>query len=93
TRASWATSSHAILRGPGRRALQRVITAGHAHDRTVSVCGDAAADPSVLPLLVGLGVDAVSVAPPALAEVRAQIAGLDVTRCVESARRRLAGDH
>ncbi|GAA4980001.1 hypothetical protein GCM10023205_56080 [Yinghuangia aomiensis] len=75
------------------RALQRVVAAGHAHDRTVSVCGDAAADPSVLPLLVGLGVDAVSVAPPALAAVRAQIAGLDVTRCTESARRRLAADH
>ncbi|NUP33145.1 MAG: hypothetical protein HOU01_15695, partial [Streptomycetaceae bacterium] len=45
------------------------------------------------PLLVGLGVDAVSVAPPALAAVRTQIAGLDGTRCAESARRRLAGDH
>ncbi|MGA4539968.1 putative PEP-binding protein [Uniformispora flossi] len=75
------------------RALQRVVAAGHAHDRKVSVCGDAAAEPSVLPLLVGLGVDAVSVAPPALAAVRTQIAGLDVTRCAESARRRLATNH
>lgn len=75
------------------RAVRRVVAAGHAHDRTVSVCGDAAADPSVLPLLVGLGVDAVSVAPPALAAVRTQIAGLDGTRCAESARRRLTADH
>ncbi|MGR7001451.1 putative PEP-binding protein [Yinghuangia aomiensis] len=82
------TATPAVL-----RAVRRVITAGHAHDRTVSVCGDAAAEPSVLPLLVGLGVDAVSVAPPALAAVRTQIAGLDGTRCAESARRRLAGDH
>ncbi|MGC0418315.1 putative PEP-binding protein [Embleya sp. AB8] len=56
-------------------AIARTIRAGHAHGRAVSLCGDAAADPAVLPHLVRLGCDAVSVAPSALALVRAVVRG------------------
>ncbi|WP_439676171.1 putative PEP-binding protein [Embleya sp. MST-111070] len=54
-------------------AIAQTIRAGHAHGRAVSLCGDAAADPAVLPHLVRLGCDAVSVAPTALAGVRAAV--------------------
>jgi len=54
-------------------AIAQTIRAGHAHGRAVSLCGDAAADPAVLPHLVRLGCDAVSVAPSALARVRAAV--------------------
>jgi phosphoenolpyruvate-protein kinase (PTS system EI component) len=54
-------------------AIARTIRAGHARGRAVSLCGDAAADPAVLPHLVRLGCDAVSVAPTALARVRAAV--------------------
>ncbi|WP_406283859.1 putative PEP-binding protein [Embleya sp. NBC_00896] len=56
-------------------AIAQTIRAGHARGRAVSLCGDAAADPAVLPHLVRLGCDAVSVVPSALARVRAAVRG------------------
>jgi phosphocarrier protein FPr len=53
-----------------------VVRAAHAANRPVSVCGEAAADPLALPLLIGLGVDAVSVAAGALPEVRRLVRAL-----------------
>jgi phosphoenolpyruvate-protein kinase (PTS system EI component) len=44
-----------------------------ADDTPVSVCGDAAADAAVLPLLLELGVTTVSVAPSRLDAVRALV--------------------
>ncbi len=69
------------------RAIADTVAAARARDLSVSVCGDAAAEPSVLPLLVGLGVTALSVAPGALDEVRAALHGLDFAEC-----RRLAAE-
>lgn len=71
-------------------AVRRVVGYARAFGRPVSVCGDAAADPRVLPLLLGLGVDALSVAPPALQAVREQVRALDSTHCAELVRERLA---
>ncbi|MCF2528315.1 putative PEP-binding protein [Yinghuangia soli] len=71
-------------------AVRRVAECAHARGLPVSVCGDAAADPRVLPLLVGLGIDALSVAPPALERVREQVRALDRVRCAELVRERLA---
>ncbi len=57
--------------------IGRVVKAGAAADREVSVCGDMAAEPEFLPILLGLGLSAVSVAPAALARVKATIARFD----------------
>ncbi|MGI5458665.1 phosphoenolpyruvate--protein phosphotransferase [Streptomyces sp. CA-249302] len=62
-------------------AIATAVTAAHRHGRRVSVCGDAAADPLVVPLLVGLGCDSLSVAPSALDEVRARIRRLTRSTC------------
>ncbi|WP_329362785.1 PEP-utilizing enzyme [Streptomyces sp. NBC_00669] len=67
------------------RAIAAVVAAARTHRRPVSVCGDAAAHPLVLPLLVGLGCDTLSVAPSALDEVRAAVRRLDHTSCREAA--------
>lgn len=63
------------------RAVAEVVAAARRHRRSVSVCGDAAAHPLVLPLLVGLGCDTLSVAPAALDEVRAAVRRLDRAAC------------
>lgn len=68
-------------------AIGRVVAAAHRHGRAVSVCGDAASDPLVLPLLVGLGCDILSVTPSALDEVRFR-----VRRLRDGACRTLAAD-
>jgi phosphoenolpyruvate-protein kinase (PTS system EI component) len=54
-----------------------------------SVCGDAAADAQVLPLLVGLGVDTLSVPAARVERVRSWLAALDASRCAELAARAL----
>lgn len=51
----------------------------------LSICGEAAADPLLLPLYVGLGAGAVSVAPEQVVDVRRRIASLDVAACRELA--------
>lgn len=67
------------------RLIRSVVRAADAHGREVTVCGEAAADPNVIPLLIGLGVDELSVTPAAISGVRAALAGLDRDRCVAMA--------
>ncbi len=45
------------------RTLKRIIEEGHRHKLPVSVCGEMAGDPVFAPLLLGLGVDSLSMAP------------------------------
>jgi phosphoenolpyruvate-protein kinase (PTS system EI component) len=49
------------------------VEAGHAAGRTVEVCGEAAGEPPLAVLLVGLGVDELSVSPSRLDEIRAVV--------------------
>jgi phosphoenolpyruvate-protein kinase (PTS system EI component) len=53
--------------------VERVVHEATAYGTAVSVCGDAAADAAVLPLLLELGVTTVSVAPSRLDAVRALV--------------------
>lgn len=54
------------------------------------MCGEAAADPEMIPLLVGLGVEELSVAPSSVAAVLAQARTLDRRACQALATRALA---
>ena len=67
------------------RLMAGVVTAARAHGRHVAVCGEAAADPEMIPLLVGLGADELSVAPSSVAAVHAQVGGLRLAACQELA--------
>jgi phosphoenolpyruvate-protein kinase (PTS system EI component) len=58
-----------------------VVAAADTAGVPVSVCGDAAGDPVVLPLLVGLGVRSVSVGAARLPQVAGWIAGADTAAC------------
>jgi phosphoenolpyruvate-protein kinase (PTS system EI component) len=72
------------------RLVQSVTTAARAHDRHVAVCGEAAANPLAAALLVGLGVDELSVTPSSIGPIRAVLASLDVDACREAADRACA---
>ena len=61
--------------------IARVADAGRQAGIGVSVCGDSAADPLVLPLLIGLGVDTLSVPAARVQRVRTWLAGLDTSAC------------
>jgi len=54
--------------------IERLGAAGIAHGTPVGVCGEAAADPQLAVVLVGLGVTSLSMTPAALADVRAELA-------------------
>ena len=48
------------------RQINRVIEAAHTRGIWVSVCGELAGDPEAVPILLGLGVDELSMAPNAI---------------------------
>jgi phosphotransferase system enzyme I (PtsI) len=52
------------------RLIQSVGAAGAALGKPVGICGEAAADPLLAVVLVGLGATSLSMAPTALADVR-----------------------
>jgi phosphotransferase system enzyme I (PtsI) len=45
------------------RLLDHVVRSAHAKGKRVSVCGEMTSDPRAVPLLVGIGVDSMSVSP------------------------------
>lgn len=67
----------AHLQSPWHPAALRLIKAtadgGAANGKPVGVCGEAAADPLLAVVLVGLGVSTLSMSPSALADVRAEL--------------------
>jgi phosphotransferase system enzyme I (PtsI) len=84
----------APLLDPWQPALLRLIAmsaaAGRAAGKPVSVCGEAASDPLLAVVLAGLGVTSLSMAAPALAEVRAALAGHTMAQCEAAAAAALA---
>ncbi|WP_402463041.1 phosphoenolpyruvate--protein phosphotransferase [Isoptericola aurantiacus] len=78
---------------PAVLELVRATCRGAAvHDRPVGVCGEAAADATLAPVLVGLGVRSLSMTPRALADVAAVLARVDLDECQELARLALSED-
>jgi phosphoenolpyruvate-protein kinase (PTS system EI component) len=69
--------------------IARVARAAHAAGRTVEVCGEAASDPRTVPLLVGLGVDELSVGAARVGAVRGWVRDLDHRSAGALARRAL----
>lgn len=55
------------------RLIREVGDAGRAGGKPVGICGEAAADPLLAVVLVGLGATSLSMAPTALADVRAAL--------------------
>jgi phosphotransferase system enzyme I (PtsI) len=52
------------------RTLKAVVDEARAAKIPVSVCGEMAGDPVLAPLLLGLGVDSLSMTPPLIPAVR-----------------------
>jgi len=62
-----------------------VGAAGTEAGAPVGVCGEAASDPALAPVLVGLGVTSLSMVAPSLGAVRARLAATDLGLCREMA--------
>jgi phosphoenolpyruvate-protein kinase (PTS system EI component) len=80
--ASAATAAEPIV----LRLIAQVVEAAHAAGKTVEVCGEAAGETAVAALLIGLGVDELSVAPARLDELRETVRLLSFTDAADAAR-------
>ncbi len=61
--------------------IAQTVAAAQKHGKPVSVCGGLAADPQAVPLLIGLGIDKLSVPVPSVSSIKAQIRTLNLAEC------------
>jgi phosphoenolpyruvate-protein phosphotransferase (PTS system enzyme I) len=72
------------------RLVERVISTGDRFGIPVSLCGEMAADPLAVPVLVGLGLREFSMHPPALPVVRSLVRALSFREARRMAQKALA---
>ncbi|THV33544.1 phosphoenolpyruvate--protein phosphotransferase [Glycomyces buryatensis] len=79
----------AELLDPWQPALLELVSlaaeSGRELDKPVGVCGEAASDPQLACVLVGLGVTSLSMSPGSVAEVRAELATRTLAECAAMA--------
>ena len=71
------------------RLIAWTVDAAHSQGKWVGVCGGIASDPQAVPLLIGLGVDELSVSLPTIPSIKAQTRALWLHECKELARQAL----
>lgn len=69
------------------RSVQHVISCGHKAGIPVGMCGEAAADPLIIPLLLAFGLDEFSVSPPSVLRTRYNISRWTVDEAKELAKK------
>jgi phosphotransferase system enzyme I (PtsI) len=63
------------------KLIHQVVRAGHAHHIPVAVCGQMASSPELVPLLIGLGVDELSISPSSVPMIKDVIRNLRYSEC------------
>jgi phosphotransferase system enzyme I (PtsI) len=63
------------------KLIRQTVLAGHANRIPVAVCGQMAATPELVPLLIGLGVDELSISPPSVPVIKDVIRNLHYSEC------------
>jgi phosphotransferase system enzyme I (PtsI) len=85
-----AASALAELTDPWQPAVLRLVEltcqAGKDLDRPIGACGEAAADPTLACVLVGLGASSLSMTPQAIPDVAAALRAIPYEECVRLAR-------
>ena len=74
------------------RLVKMLGDAGAAAGKPVGICGEAAADPQLAVVLVGLGATTLSMTPAALADVRTELAGVTLEQARAKATAALAAE-
>ncbi|MFW9777651.1 MAG: phosphoenolpyruvate--protein phosphotransferase [Candidatus Heimdallarchaeota archaeon] len=63
------------------RLIQGVIEGAHSHGKWVGVCGELASEPLAIPLLIGLGIDELSMQPHSLLRAKKIITEITYLEC------------
>jgi len=71
------------------RLISTTVQAAHQAGKWVGICGELGADPQAVPILVGLGVDELSVSVPTIPTVKAQIRTMNLAEAQSLAKRAL----
>jgi multiphosphoryl transfer protein len=72
------------------RLIAQTVEASHKYGKRTDVCGELGSDPAAVPILLGLGVDELSVSIPLIPTVKAQVRTLRLTDAQALARQALA---
>jgi phosphocarrier protein FPr len=70
--------------------IKTVVEAAHSHGKWVGVCGELAGDPQAAPILVGLGVDELSLTSTGIPRIKAIVRDLDFSAAQQFAGKVLA---
>ena len=71
------------------RLIRRTINAAHDADIKVSVCGEMAGDPTLAVVLMGLGMDSLSMSPSSIPQIKRAIRSLRFSDVEELAKQAL----
>jgi len=71
------------------RLIAQTINGAHKHRKWAGICGELGSDPYAIPILIGLGIDELSVNTPSVPLVKAQIRALKVSELQDLARQAL----
>jgi phosphotransferase system enzyme I (PtsI) len=63
------------------RLLKMIADSAHANDIWVGICGEMASDVALIPLLLGLGVDELSVSATLVPRVKLAVRSLAIPEC------------
>ncbi len=63
------------------RLIGKTVEGAHKHGKWVGVCGGLASEPLAVPILIGLGVDELSVSVPSIPAIKALVRTLDRKQC------------
>lgn len=74
------------------RFISMTTDGAHKHGKWVGVCGGIASDPLAIPLLIGLGIEELSVSVPSIPAIKALIRKLNKNECVKLAQKALSLD-
>lgn len=72
--------------------IDQTVRAAHANNKWVGICGELAADPKAVPILMGLGVDELSMSISSIPLVKAQVRHLNYAECQKLAQKALLCD-
>jgi phosphocarrier protein FPr len=71
------------------RLIAMTIDAAHKHGKRADICGELGSDPAAIPILLGLGMDELSVSIPSIPTVKAQVRSLKINELQSLAREAL----
>ena len=74
------------------RLIEQVVESAHALGKWVGVCGELAGDPAATPVLVGLGIDELSLNPGGIPRIKAIVRSLHTTQAQVLAKQALESE-